>query len=381
MNQSRATALTTGSAASPLEQPDPTVSLAPRAGRDPWLDNTRLVAAVLIVVMHVCGPAMSRSGALYELWFASWPLRVPLFVLVAGFFSSAEPLRGRRAVAILRNVLGVYLVTDLLASIVGWVGGDALGYNPASPPFALWFLLSLFWWRAMLPLLAHVRYLGVITVVASIGVGFVSQIGASFSASRTIVYLPLFVLGWYLRRVDVRSMLERAWVRPAAWVVLVGTCGAGALWGEQIRRGQYSMRHGYPGDGYLDQVSHAGVRAVLLAAGVAGALAMLAVIPRRRIPVWTYLGTGSMYIYVIHALIVGQSGMRQTSWYRAIDTVPEMALLIVVAVGGALALASPPVRWLMRWLIQPRYRWLFRDEVPGTPPLGRATSEPQRTLR
>src|SRR5690606_37885208 len=143
-------------------------------------------AAVLIVVMHVCGQAMARSGVLYELWYATWPLRVPLFVLVAGYFSSAEPLRGRRAVAVLRNVFGVYLVADLVATVLAWLGGNEWSYTPAHAPFALWFLLSLFWWRAMLPLRAHVRYLGVVAVIAAVGVGLVPNIGHGFSASRTI---------------------------------------------------------------------------------------------------------------------------------------------------------------------------------------------------
>ena len=375
MDESRATATTSSAAVPPAEQPEASVSLAPRGGRDPWLDNTRLLAAVLIVVMHVAGQAMSRSGVLYELWFATWPLRVPLFVLVAGFFSSAEPLRGRRAVGILRNILGVYLVADLIASAVSWLSGSAFDYNPASPPFAVWFLLSLFWWRSLLPLLAHVRFIGPISVVAALGVGFVPSIGHSFSASRTIAYLPLFLLGWYLRRVDVRSLVDRSGVRPVAWAVLAVVLGLGATFGADVKRRAYTLRDGYPGERIVEQLPHAGVRGVVLAFGVVGALALLAVMPRRRLPVLTYLGTGSMYIYVIHALVMGQSSVRQTEWYLAIDSLGEMVLLIAAAVLFALALASPPVRWLTRWFIQPRYRWLFRDEAPSTPPLGGARAE------
>jgi len=125
------------------------------------------------------------------------------------------------------------------------------------------------------------------------------------------------------------------------------------------------------GEGFLDQLPHAGVRGVLLLGGVVGALAMLLVVPRRRVPVLTYLGTGSMYIYVIHALVVGTSGLRETAWYHEVDTVPEMLALVVLAALAALALASPPVRWLTGWLIQPAYRWPFREQVPATPPLAR----------
>ncbi len=337
--------------------------------RDPWLDNTRLTAAVLIVVMHVSGQAMARSDVLYELWYASWPLRVPLFVLVAGYFSSAESLGGRRAVALLRNVLGVYLLADLVATLAAWLGGNGWSYTPVDPPFALWFLLSLFWWRAMLPLVAHVRHIGAVAVLVSLGAGFVPHVGHSFSASRTLAFFPVFLLGWYLRRIDVRSLVGRTWVRAAAWGVLLGVLAVAVTLGSQVSRSAYTFRDGYPGSGFVEQLPYAGLRAALLLYGAAGAVALLAVVPRRRLPVLTYLGAGSMYIYVIHALIVSGSGFRDTSWYHAIDTVPEMLALMAAAVVGALLLASPPVRWATRWLIQPRYTWLFRDAVPPTPPL------------
>jgi len=355
----------TASRASGLERTSGSAGLEPCSGRDPWLDNTRLVAAVLIVVMHVAGPAMASSGALYELWFASWPLRVPLFALVAGYFSSAEPLRGRRAVSLLRNVLGVYVAADLLATLLEWLTGRGFSYTPVHPPFALWFLLALFWWRSLLPLLAHVKHLGVLAVVGSLGAGFVESIGHGYSASRALAFFPLFLLGWYLRRVRARELVERAWVRAAGWAVLAGVLGVGVLLGPEISRRAFAMRSSYPGEGFLEQLPYAGVRAALLVFGVAGALALLAVVPRRRLPWVTYLGQGGMYIYVLHALVILGTDFRASAWYARIDSVPEMLALMAAAVVGACLLASPPVRWATRWLVQPRYTWPYREEPPG----------------
>ncbi|NLF04876.1 MAG: acyltransferase family protein [Actinomycetales bacterium] len=343
----------------------------PRPSRDPWLDNTRLVAAVLIVVMHVSVTAMSSTGILEGLWYASWPLRVPLFVIVAGYFSSAEPLRGRRAVFLVRNVLGVYLVADLLSSLASAAMGERWWINPVIPPFALWFLVSLFWWRAMLPLVAHLRYLGPLSVVVSLVAGFWPQVGNEFSAGRTLALFPLFVLGWYLRRIDLRAIVDRPWVRSAGWVVLAGTLAFAGVFGSEVSRRSYAMRDHYRGDGFWEQLPQAGIRGLLLVLGAVGALALIAVVPRRRVPVMTYLGAGSMYVYVLHALILDISGLRSTSWYGSIDSVPEVIALMLGATLAALALASPPVRWATRWFIQPRYTWPFRDEVPETPPLGK----------
>src|SRR5690606_26626412 len=115
----------------------------------------------------------------------------------------------------------------------------------------------------------------------------------------------LFLLGWNLRRIGLRSLIDRRWVRPAAWVTLAGVFAVGIVVNDRLGRAAYAMREDYPGGGPVEQLPHAGVRGVLLLYGALGALAMIAVMPRRRIPVLTYLGTGSMYIYVIHALIVG----------------------------------------------------------------------------
>lgn len=59
--------------------------------RDPWLHNARLLAAVLIVVLHFSAALRAHSEALNALIFATWPMQVPLYVLIAGYFSSTKP--------------------------------------------------------------------------------------------------------------------------------------------------------------------------------------------------------------------------------------------------------------------------------------------------
>jgi fucose 4-O-acetylase-like acetyltransferase len=329
------------------------------ATRDPWFDNVRLVAAVLICVMHFGGTVLDRSSMVETIWTATWPFRIPVYVMLAGYFSSAVALNRSRSVALLRNVLFVFLTFEVIDAARRWLDTGSWTLDLAVPEFGLWFLVSLFCWRLALPVLAHLRHLWAWAFVAAVLVGFFPLFATEFSASRTVALFPLFVIGWYLRSTDLHALLAPARVRVLALVVAVGLLVGGALVAADLSRRALVLRAGYRHD--LDaQVSQAGIRVAVLLAGIAGALSLIALVPRRRIPFLTYLGSGSMYIYLLHLLVLVQ--LQSWGVFEHVDSRGDVVALLVGAVALALALASPPVRWATRWLIQPRYTWPFTQE-------------------
>ena len=101
-------------------------------------------------------------------------------------------------------------------------------------------------------------------------------------------------------------------------------------------------------------------------------LAMLAIIPRRSIPLVSACGAGSMYAYMLHQLI-------QRQWVNwggpeAVDGYLGVAVLALAAVALAIVLMLPAVRRPFRPLIQPRWEWFLRAA-----PEPRLTAEPLRT--
>ena len=83
-----------------------------------------------------------------------------------------------------------------------------------------------------------------------------------------------------------------------------------------------------------------------------GVLLVLALVPARRVPVMTYVGSGSMYVYLLHLVVLTELDERGV--LAAVDTPGEQVLALVVAVPVALLLASPPVRAVARPFVQPR---------------------------
>jgi fucose 4-O-acetylase-like acetyltransferase len=328
------------------------------SSRDPWLDNARLIAALLIVVTHFGDTIFVNSEPVQHLYFATWPMRVPLYALIAGYFSSAEPLGGRRAVALVRNVLFVYIAFDLIATVQEGLLGRGWKLDIALPAFALWFLLSLFIWRLLLPVLSKIRFILPISVVVALAAGFMPAVTPNFSASRTLCFLPIFLLGWKLKEAGLHRVLDRRSVRAAAvaFLVLFWSLTVFLVQNVEMKRTWTTMRKGYPGD-FDAQVDGMLIRMAVIAAGMLGALAMLALTPRTRIPFVSYLGTGSLYIYLLHPIVLKQ--VTHAGIPGQIDSRVEVVAFLCGAALLGVLLGTPPVRKVTRWLIQPRYTWIF----------------------
>lgn len=345
-----------------------------RKTRDPWPDNARFIAAIVIVMMHFGDQVPGDSEVLQHIFFVTWPARVPLYALLAGYFSDASPFTRRRAVSLVRNVLLVYLCFEMLATVHKWLLGGRFAFDPGTPSLALWFLLSLFMWRALLPLLATIRWVVPLSVGVALVAGFAPSIGAAGSMSRTIAFLPVFLLGWKLRQHGLRHLLDRVWVRWAAvGVLLVWTVAIVVVLNDSgLKRRWFSMVKPYAESNLLGDFQARTL--VLIGGGMLAALAVLALSPRSRLPWISYLGTGSMYIYLLHPFLVRQAV--EAGILEKLDSRTDVLLMLAgTAVVGAL-LATPPVRWLLRPIIQPTYTWLFVPERPAPGAHGDAAASP-----
>jgi fucose 4-O-acetylase-like acetyltransferase len=366
----------TGDTAAALKDPDTSVQAEPtlpqplnttdgqaktEKARDPWPDNARFIAAVLIVVMHFAVEVIERSDLVKNLFFATWPKRVPLYALLAGYFSSAAPITSKRGIVLLRNVLFVYLLFEFLQTVQKWALNGKFDFNPGTPSFALWFLLSLFFWRLSLPLLSRIRWIIPLSIVAALLVGYASQMGPELSASRTVAFLPIFLVGWKLREIGLHKTLDRVWVRVAAVAFYAFWFTYVVYNVDDLKRRWFSMTRPYRGDDLDHEML---MRAMVLTVGILGALALLALVPRTKLMWITYLGSGSMYIYLLHPLIV-----RQFGYHGYFDTLDSRAEVLLMLAGSALIgtlLATPPVRKILKPLVQPTYTWLFHTDERKT---------------
>jgi fucose 4-O-acetylase-like acetyltransferase len=321
--------------------------------------------------------SVSERTGLHWLYLATWPMRVPVFVIVAGYFSRADSLNARETRRLVESVAVPYLLIGLLHTMqeTWWYGGD-WKIHLVEPAWGTWFLLSLLFWRAGLPYLAQLRYPLTVSVIAALVVGYISNVGTSMSLSRTITFLPFFLLGWKIRQGLFDEALRARWSRHAALGVVAATFVV--TWfihdNDGLNFNELRMKAPYPGDTPLTEPWAWTARGAALLFGMVVALSVIRLIPRRRLPVITYLGAGGLYIYLLHPLVLRVWG--HEVGFDWLGDGPEQFLLFAFAVALSAALASPPLRRLTRPLVQPRLPWLFRRPEPTAPPAQRNGSKP-----
>ncbi|MGK5530788.1 acyltransferase family protein [Streptomyces sp. URMC 129] len=334
--------------------------------RDPHWDNLRYISGTLVVFGHLTDTIMDRDG-LRWLQIATWALRVPVFVMVAGYFSRADTLTAREARRLVESILVPYLAIGFLHTLQQRYFWGDWNFQIAQPPWALWFLLSLLFWRVGLPYLVQLRHPLATSVVAALAVGYLSDFGDFMSLSRTVCFLPFFLLGWKLRQGLFAEALAAAWSRWAALAVIAVTCVAAWFAREEVAFSWLRMSKPYDATYELPLPWDWVVRGGVLCCGMVIALAFVRLVPRRKLPLVTYLGAGGLYIYLLHPLV-----LRPALRWWGVDWVGpwyEQALMPLAAIALSVVLGSAPVRRVFRPIVQPSLDWLFRTEPekPGKP--------------
>lgn len=333
-----------------------------RRVRDPWLDNARFILIVLVIFGHLLEPLIKDHASLAAVYRFLYVFHVPALAFVSG--AVAHPVVDSRAWrSITFRLLWPCLVFQsayaLAALLPVWP--DAGPSGVATPYWLLWYLLSLACWRALLPLFAHLRYSMAIAVAAALLVGCFSDVGYYFSLSRTLVFFPLFLLGWFVAgrwRVLNAPMRQRS----VAALVLAATLVAVAWWRPDPR-----WLYGSVGYAALETtvLQGMGLRLLLIALSMACTWAFLALVPRRQTR-FSGAGARSLGAYVLHGFVVRLAvGVGCFAFLDRWHDGLLAAALAVAATGLAVALSSRLAARILRPAIAPVRveQWLWRESV------------------
>ncbi len=343
-----------------------------RARRIPLWDNARFLAVTLVVVGHGIQRLTADSNNALTVYLFIYAFHMPAFAIISGYFSSAEPLTRRGMKKVLTHLVIPYLVMEAIWSLVQFLVEGSGGFNPSKPSWTLWFLLALAIFRLVLPYLALVRWPLLLSVLLSVGVGYLDNVGSTFALSRAIGIMPFFILGWKARRWHVVARWQSLgaaawWVRLGAlavfsgWLWVVGTFIQ--TWRDIDLRYWFFYDDSYSGLG-LESWWAGAIRFGLILVAVLLCAAFLSLVPRRA--GWmTELGQATMYVYLLHSFVLYP--LRESGLLRGEHASASwLVLMIVASAAVSIVLASRPVRRVFRPLVEPRADWLFVD-APAEP--------------
>ncbi|MEV6110677.1 acyltransferase family protein [Streptomyces sp. NPDC051940] len=347
--------------------PAPDAEPAPaRAGRDPFFDNAKYLAIVLVAVAHAWEPLREGSRTVTALYLFVYAFHMPAFIVISGFMSRGFDGSRGRVQRLVTGVLVPYFVFEFLYVLFKRVAGGEPDqpFTPLDPWYLTWFLMALFVWRLTAPLWRSVRW----PVPVALGVAMLAtlspELGDGFDVQRILQFLPFFVLGLRLRPEHFELLRHRTWRLASVPVAAAGLLAA--YWAEPRMTTDWLYHRDSARE--LDAAWWAGIPMTLCLFAVSLTLTacFLAWIPRRR--TWfTPLGAGTLYGYLLHGFLVKGAGF--WGWYDPPWTsTPTGALLIsALAATAVTLLCTAPVRRAFHPLVEPRLNWAFQREPTRSP--------------
>lgn len=154
-------------------------------------DNLKGFAIILIVLGHFIN--FTTNDLTYFIHNYLQLIHLPIFFFVAGYFSKINEDQPLKA---FKRLLIPYIIFCIIYALYKfYFYGETPDTLFIYPGRALWFLISLFTMKMMLPIIDKFRYPLIFAFAIAILSGFLNL--DVLSLSRTFCYLPAFLVGFY----------------------------------------------------------------------------------------------------------------------------------------------------------------------------------------
>ncbi|MEV0599815.1 acyltransferase family protein [Streptomyces sp. NPDC050315] len=339
---------------------------AQKKARDPFFDNAKYLAIVLVAMGHAWEPLTDGSRAAEALYMVVYTFHMPAFIIISGYFSRSFDMRKDRLQRLITGVAVPYILFEVAYSFFKRWADDDPGHpiSLLDPWFLTWFLVALFVWRLTTPLWKIVRWPVPLALVIAMLASVSPDIGDDLDLQRVLQFLPFFVIGLFMKPEHFQWAQRRA-VKWASLPIFASALVLAYWAGPRMTSAWFYHRDsaqelGAPWwSGLVMTLALFGCSAVLVTC-------FFAWVPKRQ--TWfTVLGAGTLYGYLLHGFLA--KGSRFWGWfddYQWLHTPLGEIAVTVIAGAVVTALCTPPVQRAFRWAMEPRMAWAFKKDPAET---------------
>ncbi|MFC2948961.1 acyltransferase family protein [Virgibacillus sediminis] len=320
--------------------------------RNAFFDNAKVLLIFLVVFGHIIQPFTSESQGMNTLYLWIYTFHMPAFILLSGFFAKGYGNKGYVMKLAKKLLLPYFIFQTLYTGYFFLIGNDDWLNGLFYPHWSLWFLFSLFCWHMLLYWFKKIPAPLSILLAVQIGliVGYFGDIGHTFSLSRTFVFFPFFLTGYWTSEKQIMQV-KRQGVKIAS-IGIMAIVAVAIYFAPDFSSGWLLASKSY---GQLGAAEAGGLfRFVVYVTAVLMTISVLAWVPKHH--TWyTDIGTRTLYVYLLHGFFI--------QFFRAADlfkvnNVFDVLGLAAISALIVLLLSSRPIVGLWQPMIEGKFTML-----------------------
>lgn len=163
------------------------------------IENFKIILMFYVILGHL----LESIGGGYNLYKVIYSFHMPMFLCINGWLAPYNYPSKRTMFKLIYPYVLFQILYQMFNTYVINEESVKFGIQFSTPYWLLWYLLSLIIYYFLIPVIATEsrKYAGAVlvgTVILAILIGFDNSIGYYMSLSRTFVFLPFFVFGYYV---------------------------------------------------------------------------------------------------------------------------------------------------------------------------------------
>ena len=238
---------------------------------------------------------IDTSDTLMAIYMFIYIFHMPLFIYISGYLSKNV---NKSKKIFLKDLLIPYIFLNIIWYSLAYIYTGDINLPIIYPGWTLWFLLR----RSSLKYLIKVKYILPISFILGILIGLIPN-GSILSFSRTIVFLPFFLLGYYTDIEKIKYIFDKVNIGICILGILIFIIVSFFIANKNILDYRFLYgSHSYKELGisiYIGIIS----RILLYISSILLSLFVSYIIPTSK-TFFTHIGKSTMYIYVFHTYII-----------------------------------------------------------------------------
>ncbi|TCZ77807.1 fucose 4-O-acetylase [Paenibacillus albiflavus] len=327
---------------------------------DTFCLNLRFLLIVTVFVANAIEPLIIQHESLHALYVWIFTFHMPLFVFVTGYFAKNN-LGGPEGRKILMQIVVQYVIFQSFYSLMQFFvfRTMTMEYSFFIPYLLLWFLVSHLSWRILLPIFAKFKHPILFAIVVAVLIGYGNFTGTFASISRTFVYLPFFMIGYYFDYSRFVQLFTTK-IRLLAGFLSIALLAVIGLTTKDLNPQWLFGSFTFSYFGYHEW--YVGIyRLLIYTLELIAAVSFLAFVPQR-ISWITDFGRRTVYVFLLHELIIRSAVA--SGIYKHITEPIELIIVIAAAIGCTLLLSLPITKKLTHLIIEPKIHYYVIDRTP-----------------